>query len=214
MKKFIFSGILLFVISSAYPQVTKTDVLNDLEKNQPGQAVDQKTVTTATLKTSTRLFKDKDDLTSVIMVIPQDSVVYVLGSDSTFLNVDFEGNKGYIYSRHAEINTPVRVTKPGSVQPAAVQESVNGQELRPVQKQTISRFQYLENKYGQSMASRLYEGKIWKGMNAEMVKDSWGSPKKINRVISGNVVKEEWFFGGTWLHFQNSTLTAWGPIKD
>ena len=36
------------------------------------------------------------------------------------------------------------------------------------------------------MASRLYSGKIWKGMNAEMVRDSWGRAGKINRVISGN----------------------------
>jgi hypothetical protein len=64
------------------------------------------------------------------------------------------------------------------------------------------------------MAARLYEGKIWKGMNAQMVKDSWGSPKKINRVISGNIVKEDWFYNNTWLHFQNSTLADWGPAKD
>jgi hypothetical protein len=214
MKKFIISGFLLFVISSVYPQVAKTDVLQDLEKNKSNQAVEQKTVTTGTLKSATRLFKDKDDLTSVIMVIPQDSVVYVLGSDSTFLNVDFEGNKGYIYAKHAEVNSPVRVTKPAPIQSQAGQESGNEQEARPVQKQTISRYQYLENKYGPSMAARLYEGKIWKGMNAQMARDSWGSPKKINSVISGNVVNEEWFFSSTWLHFQNSTLTDWGPIKD
>ena len=28
------------------------------------------------------------------------------------------------------------------------------------------------------MAARLYAGKIWKGMNSEMVKDSWGQRKR------------------------------------
>ena len=214
MKKVILSGLFLFIISSIYPQAAKTDVLQDLEKTQPDQAVEQETVTTATLKSATRLFKDKYDLTSVIMVIPQDSVVYVLGSDTTFLNVVFEDNEGYVYARHAEINTPVRVTKPALIQPQVSQGATEGQEGRPVQTQTISRYQYLENKYGPSMAARLYEGKIWKGMSAQMAKDSWGSPKKINRVISENVVKEEWFFSSTWLYFQNSTLSGWGPVKD
>jgi hypothetical protein len=211
MKKLILSGLFLFMISSAYPQVTKAGVLQDLEKTQP---VEQTTVTTAILKTASRLFKDKDDLTSVILVIPQDSVVFVLGSDTTFLHVVFEGNEGYMYARHAEINKPVEVTLPAIVQQPSALEENSGQEGRPVQKETISRYAYLENKYGPSLAARLYEGKIWKGMSAQMAKDSWGSPKKINRVISGNIVKEEWFFSSTWLRFQNSTLAGWGPIKD
>ena len=44
------------------------------------------------------------------------------------------------------------------------------------------------------MAARIIAGKIWKGMNSEMVKDSWGNPEKINRIISGNVIKEEWIY--------------------
>jgi hypothetical protein len=205
MKKFIISGLFLFIVFTLNSQVIKTDVLQDLEKTQ---AVEQNTVTTATMKSASRLFKDKDDLTSVIMVIPQDSVVNVLGSDSTFFHVVFEGNEGYIYTRHAEINKPVIIQSP------AAQQERYSQEERPVQKQKISRYAYLENKYGPSMAARLYEGKIWKGMSAQMAKDSWGSPKKINRVISGNIVKEEWFYNSSWLYFQNSTLTDWGPVKD
>ena len=205
MKKLIFSGLFLFMVFTLNSQVSKTDVLQDLEKNK---AVEQNTVTTATLKSASRLFKDKDDLTSVIMVIPQDSVVNVLGSDSTFLHVSFDGNEGYIYVRHVEINKPLIIQSP------IAQQERYSQEARPVQKQKVSRYAYLENKYGPSTAARLYEGKIWKGMSAQMVKDSWGSPKKINRVISGNVVKEEWFYSNTWLHFQNSTLADWGRVKD
>ena len=63
------------------------------------------------------------------------------------------------------------------------------------------------------MADRLYAGKIWKGMNSEMVKDSWGEAEKINRVISGNVIKEEWIFRSTWLYFENNTLLEWGSVK-
>jgi hypothetical protein len=205
MRKLILSGLFLFIVFTINSQVTKTDVLQDLEKTQ---AAEQNIVTTATMKSASRLFKDKDDLTSVIIVIPRDSVVNVLGSDSTFLHVVFEDNEGYIYARHAEINKLV------IIQSSAEQHEKYSQEARSVQIQKISRHEYLENKYGPSMAARLYEGKIWKGMSAQMVKDSWGSPRKINRVINGNIVKEDWFYRSTWLYFQNSTLAGWGPAKD
>jgi hypothetical protein len=205
MKRIIFSGIILFMFFSGNSQVVKSDVLKNLEESQPAV---QSAVATATLKSASRLFKDKDDLTSVILVIPQGSVVDVLaGSYDTFLHVVFEGNEGYIYLSHAEINKTQEITKSAAPQPA-VQEERYGQEARPVQKQTVSRYEY-----GPSIAARLYDGKIWKGMNSQMAKDSWGSPGKINRVISGNIVKEEWVYNRTWLYFQNSTLTKWGPVK-
>ena len=153
------------------------------------------------------MFATKDDLTSVILIIPADSVVTVLDSDSTYLHVVFEENEGYIFKRHAVIDKiPVNTRQSIQSQPAA-------QETQPVQEQQQSRFSYLENKYGSNMASRLMAGKIWKGMNSEMVKDSWGTAEKINRVISGNVVKEEWIFKNTWLYFENNTLLEWGPVK-
>jgi hypothetical protein len=210
MRRIIFSGIIFFMFFDLNSQVVKTEVLNDLEKSQPAV---QSTVITATLKSASRLFKDKDDLTSVIMVIPKDSVVNVLpGSYDTFLHVVFDGNLGYIYANHAEINKqPVKAVP--AVTRSSVRVQTYGQEASQVQNQVDRRYEYLENKYGQSLGSKLYEGKIWKGMNSELVKESWGSPKKINRVISGNIVKEDWFYNKTKLYFQNSTLTAWGPDK-
>jgi hypothetical protein len=204
MKKLLSSALLLLFFTSVNSQETKTDLLQSLENNQ---ATAQNTTIPAIIKSATRLFKDKEDLTSVILVIPHDSIVFVMGSDETFLHVDYQGNEGYIYARHAEIFKPAEEAQPQDSQVTA------NQEAEPVQEQMISRYSYLEKKYGQSLASKIYSGKIWKGMNVEMVKESWGSPKKINRVISSNIVNEEWFYIGTWLHFQNSTLTEWGPIK-
>jgi hypothetical protein len=211
MKKIIFSGLLFCAISSVNSQEAKIGVLKDPEQME---TVAQAAISTATIKSATRLFKDKDDLTSVILVVPPDSVVNVLGSDDTFLHVVFEDNEGYIYTRHAEINKSPVLTNPAVTKSTAAQDEGYVQEIKPVPRQKISRYAYLENKYGSSLAARLYEGKIWRGMNAQMVKDSWGSPKKINRVISGNTVKEEWFYNNTWLSFQNSTLTQWGLVRD
>jgi len=204
MKKLLLSALLLIVFTSLKSQETKSDVLQGLENKQ---VADQNTLVPAIIKSATRLFRDKEDLTSVILVVPKDSIVFVISSDDTFLFVEYIGNEGFIYAQHAELFKP-----DPKAQPPAVEATTNP-EAKPVQEQKISRYTYLENKYGSSMAARIYSGKIWKGMNAQMVRDSWGSPKKIDRVISGNVVKEKWFYNNTWLNFQNSTLTDWGPVK-
>lgn len=202
MKKLIFTTLIISIFIAVQAQGSRTAVLQDLEKSQPSTQDQQ---VTATLKSASRLFGAKDDLTSVILIIPSGSVVNVLGSDSTYFKVTFEENEGYIFKRHAIINNnPVEI--------AASNQQGNLQQVeQPAEQRQVSRFTYLENKYGTNMGTQLAAGKIWKGMSAEMVKDSWGSPAKINRVI-GNVVKEEWIYKNSWLYIENNTLVEWGPI--
>ena len=68
MKRIIFSAIIFSIFFTVKSQVAKTDVLQDLEKSQSSV---QNAVTTATLKSASRLFRDKNDLTSVITVLPK-----------------------------------------------------------------------------------------------------------------------------------------------
>jgi len=204
MKKIIFFALFLIGVLPLMAQTKKVDQLQALEQSQPAS---QNVVATATLKSASRLFATKDDLTSVILIIPADSVVMVLDSDSTYFHVVFEENEGYIFKRQAVLDKiPVTNQQNVQSQPAV-------QETQPVQEQNQSRFSYLGNKYGSNLAARLMAGKIWKGMNSEMVSDSWGTAEKINRVISGNVIKEEWIFKNTWLYFENNTLIEWGPVR-
>jgi hypothetical protein len=204
MKKIVFLAFLAIVAFQLEGQASKVDKLQALEQNKPDN---QYITTTATLKAASRLFATKDDLTSVILIIPADSVVAVLDSDSTYLHVVFEENEGYIFRRQAILEkVPVNAQPIIQSQPAA-------QQTDPVQEQQQNRISYLENKYGSNVANRIFSGKIWKGMNSEMVKDSWGTADKINRIISGNITKEEWIFRSTWLYFENNTLLEWGPVK-
>jgi hypothetical protein len=64
------------------------------------------------------------------------------------------------------------------------------------------------------MAAKLIAGKIWKGMSSEMVRDSWGKPQKINRVIGNNIIREEWIYKNSWLYIENDSLVEWGPIRN
>jgi hypothetical protein len=206
MKRLIFSFLFFLVVATIYAQVNKTEVLQGLEKNKP--SAQEKTII-AILKTSSRLFSDKNDLTSVILVIPIHDTVDVLGSDSTYLHVAYGDDEGYIFKRHA-ILKEIPVYNSSADQPEQVQQV---QQPQQQQEQQVSRFTYLENKYGTSMAARLYSGKIWRGMTAEMVRDSWGNPIRINRAIRNELVQEEWIYGNTWLFIENNNLIEWGPIK-
>jgi hypothetical protein len=203
MKRLLFISLIMFGACFVKAQTNKIDKLQALEQNQPAN----QNIVTATLKSASRLFASKDDLTSVIQIIPADSVVTVLDSDSTYLHVVFEENEGYILKRQANIDKihslRTQITQP---QPAI-------QETQPVQQQQQSRLSYLENKYGSNMAARIISGKIWKGMNSDMVKDSWGLAEKVNRIVSGNTIEENWIYRNTWLYFENNTLIDWGPVK-
>jgi hypothetical protein len=204
MKRIFFIATLLTAVVSLAGQTNKADKLKALEQNQPA---DQNIQSTATLKSASRLFATKDDLTSVIFVIPADSVVSVLDSDSSYFHVVYAGSEGFIFKRDAVIDKTPVLSQP------VMQSQPSAQNSEPIQEQQQSRYSYLENKYGSNMAPRLFSGKIWKGMTSEMVNDSWGTADKVNRMKSGSIVKEEWIFRDTWLYFENSTLLEWGPVK-
>lgn len=205
MKQLAILSLLTFLFLPLKAQDDRVEILQDLESSRQS---DQTETSTATLNSASRLFADKDDLTSVLLVIPKGATVTILGSEDTYLRVGYEENEGYIYAKHAIID-PEPVKRQAEVrQRATVSERP---AARPVQRE--SRFTYLEKKYGGAIASRLYSGKVWKGMTDEMVKDSWGSPHKINRAISGNNIREEWIYKSSWLFLENGILVDWGPTR-
>jgi hypothetical protein len=210
MKKFLSLLIFFALITAISAQSGKSNVLESLEQgSRSGQQAP-----TATLRSAARLFGDRNDLTTVITIIPSGSHVTILDSDSTYYKVSFEDNEGYIYRRQAVIDsTPSAITGTQQQQVEQNQNTDQDNQADNNQDNQQSRFSYLENKYGTSLAARINAGKIWKGMTAEMVRDSWGNPITINKVISGNTIKEEWVYKNTWLYIQNNTLVQWGPVR-
>jgi hypothetical protein len=166
----------------------------------------QQQTLSAKLKSSARLFSVKYDLTSVIMVIPTGTVVNVIGSDSTYYKVKYGDDEGYIYRKDAVLSAdPAPPEKT-----IAQQKTVNNSQ--PQEKQ-VDRFTYLDNKYGTTVAARMFAGKIWKGMTAEMIIDSWGKPQKVNRTINADMIREEWIYKSSWLFIENDALVDWGPVN-
>lgn len=223
MKKILLSLIVSYFISIlSYAQAGRENILRDLEQGQGSREVsDQQKTVTGTTKSAARLFGAKDDLTSVIMIIPSGSEVAILDSDSTYFRVNYDDSEGFVLKRQVTVNTEAadnqnvstgrNINTPKNEPDISARE--DSKEAYPVETNRESRFSYLERKYGTSMAARINSGKIWKGMDADMVRDSWGNPTKINRIINGNTIQEEWTYRNSVLYFGDSILRNWGPVR-
>jgi hypothetical protein len=177
----------------------------------------------ATTKGAVRLFGDKDDLTSVLLIIPDGSTVDVVKPDSVFTRVLFEGADGFVKSDRLVTARLVLNDEPARASYEAVsdQPAVWQQQQQQSQQQAVTpeyfdpadRYEMLANKYGTDIGKRLYQHKVWKGVNSDMARDSWGKPVQINRMYVDQSVDEEWIYSKKYLYFRDGVLIEWGPVK-
>ena len=207
MKKYLILLLAAMIAPILSAQESDDDVLARINNNQQ---------VTATTKSAVRLFADKEDLTSVIYILPVGSVVEVIGLDSAYYNVLAGEEKGFIKKNQAIIDPVPKTTDQSAVSSPAPNVTGNVQSpSAPMETETAStgRFAGLQAKYDPQTAKSIFDRKIWKGMDTDMVIDSWGNPLKINRTIIPDSVTEEWFYTSTWLYFEDDILVSWGPIK-
>jgi hypothetical protein len=177
-------------------------------------------------KGAVRLFSDKDDLTSVLQIIPDGTVVEAISADSVFTLIRLGDLQGYVKSDRLTAALPVVATSQPLAQPvqeAAVLQPVNeqAQEALPAQptpdnqyrQVPTERYQALSEKYGADLGLKLYQHKVWKGITSEMARDSWGKPKQINKMYVDSSVDEEWIYTKSYLYFRDGVLIEWGPVK-
>jgi len=162
----------------------------------------------ATTSGAVRLFGDKDDLTSVIMLIPAGSTVEIIKADIEYSLIRYDNSEGYVKSDKL---APQNV--PDSPTPLVSQESLAASQTPLAAYQPADRFEMLTMKYGSTLGKSLYQHKIWKGATEEMARDSWGKPKQINRTYVDQSVEEEWIYTKKWLYFRDGVVIEWGPNK-
>jgi len=172
----------------------------------------------ATTKGAVRLFGDKDDLTTVITLIPAGSNVEIIKPDIEYTLVRFDNSEGFVKSdklvtgqatvpaQTATNVTPNQITYSAQPQPQP-------QPQLQSQAQPQNRYEMLTMKYGNDIGKRLFQHKVWKGINADMARDSWGKAKQINRMYVDQSVDEEWIYSQKWLYFRDNILIEWGPVK-
>jgi hypothetical protein len=165
-----------------------------------------------------RLFADKDDLTSVITLIPDGSTVEVISADSTFTFVRFDNAEGYVKSDRLTEVIPEVEAEPAASPSMYTDQEMQAHEQAQAQEQQyyapVDRYDMLLNKYGTDIGKRIYQHKVWKGVSSEMARDSWGKPIQINRMYVDQSVDEEWIYSKKYLYFRDDVLIDWGPVKN
>jgi hypothetical protein len=167
----------------------------------------------ATTKGAVRLFGDKDDLTSVIELIPDGSNVDIIKADTVFTKIRFGEEEGYV--RSDKLGPFIPVISPAPLLPPA--RAAEPQEPSPdveAYNQPVDWYEVLVTKYGDDIGKRLYQHKVWKGITSDMARDSWGKPLQINRTYVDQSVDEEWIYAKKWLYFRDGILIEWGPVKN
>jgi hypothetical protein len=166
----------------------------------------QKVTTTAVC----RFLSDPDNTRSVIAYIPDSTELTVIGVKDNYLLVEYEGKEGYINSEKVKsesVNSVIQGFVSGKEEQAVPAVDYKSNEYQQ------ARYDILVEKYGEPMATALFNHKIWKGINHNMVRDSWGKPVEIKRTINDFDITEEWIYPKTRLIFVNDVLTRWGPNK-
>jgi hypothetical protein len=169
----------------------------------PVKAQAQKITTTS----ACRLFADIENVSSVLSYIPKGTELGVIEYSGDYALVEYDGTKGWIRAD--------KTSAPSAQELSQVQNQYNEtQDYKSYNPNQIAdRYTILIDKYGYSTGKAIYEHKIWKGIDNNMVKDSWGKPLQVSREINSSGTIEIWTYRKSWLLLKNGILTEWGPNK-
>lgn len=78
---------------------------------------------------------------------------------------------------------------------------------QPLSEQEITRRMKYIQQYGHTDGINIAAGKLWLGMTAKMVLDSWGIPYQIKRTSANFHISEQWIYSGAILYLENGVLT-------
>jgi len=152
-----------------------------------------------------RLFADVGNTSSVITYIQKGIQVTVLEKYSDYFFINYDSTGGFVLVEKIDLNSDAVYTD-YSGEPIQPAERDNYQQYVPA-----DRLSMLIQKYGEQTGEALYSLRIWKGIDHNMVRDSWGKPVRVTREVIGYDVIEEWFYPKARLVFRNDILVDWGP---
>ena len=64
-------------------------------------------------------------------------------------------------------------------------------------------------KYGEENGVLVSQGRVWKGMSEEMLRDSWGEPDKIKKNVEDWGTFTQWYYGDITYFFRDGEMIDW-----
>jgi len=152
-----------------------------------------------------RLFADVGNTSSVITYIQKGSPVSVIEKYGDYYFITYDSTGGFVSVEKIDLNSGAVYTDYSNPAGQPADSDISRQDIPP------DRLSMLIYKYGEQTGRALYSLKIWKGIDHNMVRDSWGKPISVTREVVGYDVIEEWYYPKARLVFSNDILVDWGP---
>ena len=146
-----------------------------------------------------RLYADIGNTSAVLGYVPIGKEVEVLDILDEYLLVKYDDQEGFIVKDKTDAKTKLIIAE----QPEEVESNY----------QPASRYDILIQKYGARTGKAIYEHKIWKGADHNMVKDSWGKPINVSRDMKESGTTEVWSYRKSILTFRDGILVEWEPNR-
>lgn len=166
-----------------------------------------------TMNESARLLDDYHG--NLVGFLESGDTVALLDWKSWYLLVECKGKRGYIPQTSVKADQSIKdVIK--SLEESArkrheaeiVKQANNYRAFKEDQKRDELKKKYPT--WSQQTIDDIAQKKIWIGMTADMARESWGEPSKINRTVSGSYgVKEQWVYGDDYLYFKSGVLETY-----
>lgn len=143
------------------------------------------------------VFYNDSNLTNTEEKIPINSVVGLLEDLGKKYKVIFNGRTGYVLKYGFETDTE-RQTKIVKI----------NKDKATKQKDIEDRAKEMIKKYGPHYGKIVNEGRYAIGMTKQMILDSIGNPKDINRTVGSWGSHEQWVYENFYIYFENGKVTS------
>ncbi|MFC3881276.1 hypothetical protein ACFOSV_13875 [Algoriphagus namhaensis] len=153
----------------------------------------------------TPLRENPDVNDEIIKKIPSGASLDVIGYSDAYLKVKYESIEGFVNYKIVRSYS----TEYGNFRKYA--EKIESDRKREEnRKADLEKDRQMIEKYGQSVGTKINEGKIWVGMTEEMLLDSWGKPEDINITQTTYSIRKQFVYGlGRYVYVVNGKVDAW-----
>lgn len=164
----------------------------------------------------TPIFEDTESY-NVVKTLNDGDSVKILGYKNEKLFIDYLGFFGFIHPLYLQqdslIINFVGIEKEqeeitAKLERKELEDSQRKASLLRQEQLTANRNKKIKSLYPVEIAQKIIDRKIWIGMTSSMAVLSIGSPKDINRTVTGYQSKEQWVYDSMYLYFDDGILTA------